>query len=155
MQGGNLAGGEIAFADAFEVSCSPAQAFALLDDPRRAAEWLCCVRIEQLSAGPRAVGSRMRYTFDHAGSRGDMEGAVTAYERDRHLAMSYQSASFEVAIDIRLEPVSGGTRIAETVSLRPRSLLGRITAPLVRSLTRRHAACGVETLKRTLAQAGH
>jgi uncharacterized protein YndB with AHSA1/START domain len=119
-----------------EIAKSPAQVFAFVDDEASAPRWLSrCVEVKRTSPGPKAAGSTLHYTYREGSRQGTMDGAVTAYERDRRLAMTYADRMLQVAIDFTFEPSGGGTRLRQLVTITPRSFFLRLLTPMIRSRT--------------------
>src|SRR5439155_14277393 len=100
-----------------DVSRPPSEVFAFLDDISKPPRWLSrCTGIEQLSPGPKGVGTTLRYSYKDPARTGTMDGVVSAYERDRRLEMKYQDAMLDVEVAFRLEPSGSGTRLEHAVA---------------------------------------
>jgi hypothetical protein len=65
-----------------------------------------------------------------------MNGSVTAYERDRRLAMQYADTMFDVGVFFAFEPLGTGTRIAHAVEIQPKGFVGKLMTPVIRAATR-------------------
>jgi len=142
----------ISIEEEFEVAKSPSEAFALLDDLAKTPEWNTrCVEIAQSSPGPRAVGSKLRYKYRDPGRVGEMEGTVTAYEKDRALTMSFVDKMLDIVVGFSLAPTSAGTRIRHSIAITPKSFLAKLMTPVIRGATRRQTTESVARIKRLLS----
>jgi uncharacterized protein YndB with AHSA1/START domain len=126
-----------------------AKLFAFVEDFRKAPSWLeGCVELKKVSPEVTGVGSRLYYVHDHGGRRGEMEGVVTAYEKDRKLEMTFQDATFQVDIAFRFAPEAGGTCMTHGVVIQPKRMVAKLMAPMIRAGNRRQVASNLERLKR-------
>ena len=89
------------------------------------------VESEPLDAGPPAPGSRFRDVFEDLGRRVELEAEVVGLEPPRFLAVHLVSDVFEATSTSRLEPRSGGTRLAAAIETTYTSLAARLLAPAV------------------------
>ncbi len=127
-----------------EIERSAAEVFALADDFRRAPDWIeHCIELRQTSPGPRGAGATLHYTHRY----GEMRGTIFAYERGRELAMRFADERFEVTIEFRVTGNGEGCRVTSRSAIAPRSLLGRMMAPMIGAGTRSGVAKNLERLK--------
>jgi carbon monoxide dehydrogenase subunit G len=134
-----------------DVARSPSEVFAFVDDVGQAPRWLSrCQSIEQTSPLPKRVGTTLRYTYKEGAGPGVMEGAVTAYEKDRTLAMHYDDRMFGVDVSFRFAPQGTGTHIDHAVAITPKALMAKLMAPLIRGATRKQITGDTAMLKRLL-----
>jgi hypothetical protein len=116
-----------------DVSCSPAQAFALLDDLPRTPEWLAtCIAIEKTAPGPNAVGDTLKYTFKQGGQTGVMDGEVRERVPDKKLACNYTDPTMKVRVEFNITSTSTGTSLTHIITITPRTFFGRLMSPLIR-----------------------
>ncbi|HYT70592.1 MAG TPA: SRPBCC family protein [Gemmatimonadales bacterium] len=134
-----------------EITKPVGDVFAFVDNLSQAPRWLeGCVEVRQLSPGPKAVGTQLHYVHRKGGRRGEMDGAVTAYDKNRRLGMRYADAMFDVAVEFRFTPTSTGTVVAHTCAITPKRLLGRLMSPLIGVANRKQVAHNVARLKGVL-----
>lgn len=137
------------------VQASPATVFAILDDVSRAPEWLArCTRLDNLSGGPTAVGSRLKYFYKEGGRTGEMDGEVVARQQDRKLTNRFTDKIMDVTVDFDVVPgVSPDqTTLTHTITITPRGL-GRIFSPLIGRQLPGQTRGAITALK-ALAEAG-
>src|SRR5262245_23362326 len=104
-----------------QVSQQLGTVFAFVDDFSRAPSWLeAGGGVRTVPSEGRVVGSRLHYVYDHRGHRGEMDGVVTSYERDRRLEMRFEDPTFQVEIAFRLAAEGGGTVVTHGVIIRPK-----------------------------------
>lgn len=134
-----------------DVARAPSEVFAFVDDVSKAPRWLSrCASIEQTSPPPKGVGSTLRYTY--RGGPGTMEGTVTAYQKDRDLAMRYQDRMFDVDVAFRFQPQGTGTTIEHSVAIEPKGFVVKLMSPMIRAATRKQIAHDTAMLKRLLEE---
>lgn len=134
-----------------DVARPPAQVFAFLDDIQQTPKWLQrCTHIEQTTPGPKAVGTRLRYSYQDQGRSGTMEGVVSEYEKDRRLAMAFTDPMMDVRVGFRVEPAPGGSRIVHEVEIEPRNFVAKMMTPMISSMTRKQIDSDTEKLKQML-----
>jgi uncharacterized protein YndB with AHSA1/START domain len=125
--------------------------FAFVDDESRAADWLSrCVALRQVTPGAKGVGTELHYTYKDPGRTGEMDGRVTAYEKDRRLAMHYTDPTFDVDVDFWFEPEREGTTVRHATSITPKSLMAKLMTPIIRGATGKQIVQDTQALKRIL-----
>lgn len=137
------------------VLASPAAVFAILDDVTRAPEWLRrCTRLEKLTEGPTAVGTRLRYHYKDRGRTGVMDGEVVGREQDRRLTNRFHDRMMRVTVDFDLRPAAdpGSTSLTHTVTIDTLGL-GRLLTPMVNRQLPSQTESAMTELKR-LAESG-
>lgn len=114
------------------LKAAPATVFAVLDDVTRAPEWLGrCTKLENLSGGPTAVGTKLRYHYRDGRRTGVMEGSVVAREADRKLTNRFTDKMMDVTVDFDLAPGDGGgTSLTHTITIDTKGI-GRLFTPLI------------------------
>lgn len=126
-----------------------AEVFALLEDSRRAPEWLeSCISLEATSGGAKAVGTPLDYRFREGGRTGRMTGSVTSYLPGRALAMRFSDRRFTVEVSFALEQTGTSTRVQHAIAIAPATLMGKLLSPLIQLGNRRQVSANLERLKR-------
>ena len=134
-----------------EVARARSDVFAFVDDTKKAPLWLSRgVGIEQTSPPPKRAGTTLRYAYKEGGRAGTMEGAVTAYEKDRQLTMRYTDRMFDLEVGFRFETSAVGTRVDHAIELTPKPFMARLMAPVIRGASRKQIAHDTAALKRLL-----
>jgi uncharacterized protein YndB with AHSA1/START domain len=120
------------YSHTLEVDAAPERVFAVLDDVTRTPEWLDrCTGIEVLTPGPPAVGTKLRYHYRDGRQTGAMDGVITAYERDRRIAMLYTDKIMDVMVDFVAEPVgTDRSTLKHSINIRTKGL-GKVFGPLI------------------------
>ena len=131
------------------VRAAPSAVFAVLDDVTRAPEWLSrCTKLENLSGGPTAVGTRLRYHYQDGRRTGVMEGSVVAREQDRKLTNHFTDRITDVTADFELAPDDmGGTTVTHTTTVRLKGI-GKLLTPMINRQLPRQTESAVTGLKR-------
>jgi len=81
---------------------------------------------------------------------GAMDGTVTGYEPHRRLAMQYLDPRFAVDVEFELADERDGTAVMHRITITPRTLLGRLLAPVIRVGNRRQVSANLMRLKELL-----
>lgn len=145
----------ISFTHTIDVPVPVERVFRVVDDPARVPEWLArCVAMEQLTPGPVAVGTKLRYTYRDAGRQGVMDGEVVEREEGSKLVLRFADAQMVAVIGFRTEPSGSGCALTHSVDLEPRSLLPRLFAPLIRRQLPKQTTAAMEELRRLVLAAG-
>jgi len=141
----------IHFEHALDVACEPERAFALLDDFEQTPRWLeRCTGIETLTSGPNVVGTKVRYSYRDVRRSGTMDGEVTVRVPNERLTLRYADGILEVVLDFRVERGVRGTRLVHAIEMKPRSLMMKLFAPLIRGQLPKQAVQAMESLRRLL-----
>jgi len=134
-----------------EISKPPVEVFAFIDDLSKAPLWLeSCIALRQSDDKPRLFGTPLHYEYRQGGRAGAMDGIVTAYEPGRHLAMRFADDTFEVGIEFHLNASDSGTLVGHVVTITPKSLLGRLMAPVIRLGNRKQVVNNLARAKEIL-----
>jgi len=105
------------FSVSIQINASPEAVFACVADPARHGEWSANpLRIEALSAGPLAVGSRFRSTATVNGAEIHAEFQVTVYEPPMRFGFAGEDQTGKYEHLFTLQAVPGGTLLKRTVS---------------------------------------
>jgi uncharacterized protein YndB with AHSA1/START domain len=83
------------------------------------------------------LGATFIRRIREGGRLSEYRGEVTAHDPPAHLAVTIRGGQFAMAVDYRLEPVPGGTRLAYSAELVEASWIARVFAFLFGWLTRR------------------
>ncbi len=116
------------------VAASPAAIFEILDDVSRTPEWLIrCSKLENLSGGPTAIGTKLKYHYKEGKRTGVMDGSVIARQQDRKLTNLFIDKMMEVTVDFDLEPGASTdqTRLTHTITINAQGF-GKIFSALIR-----------------------
>jgi len=117
-------------------SCTPERLFDHLEDPAKIVQWMTGVIEDRpTSPGPTRVGSTFTMKIKEGRKISENQGRVTHFERPRRLSVAMSGGCFpegmEMAIDYRLEPVSGtATRLDYTCAFEPKGFFLRLMALL-------------------------
>lgn len=104
------------FSVSIEINASPEVVFSCVADLARHGEWSANpLRIEALSSGPLAVGSRYRSTAEFGGREIHAEFQVTEYEPPRRFGFAGKDTTGKYEHLFTLQPQSGGTLLKRTV----------------------------------------
>ena len=135
----------------FQVAKAPGEVFAYVDDMSKTPLWNeRCVEVRQTSPGPRQVGSKLLYKYREPGRQRQMDGEVTAYEKDRRIAMKYSDKLMDVAIEFAFDAAENGTRVHHRIEIHPKSLLTKLMTPIIRSATRKQTDGSTRKIKELL-----
>jgi uncharacterized membrane protein len=130
------------------------EVFAYVDDFSKAPSWLeSCAEIKQVSPGVKGAGTRLHYTYRQGGHTGEMNGAVTAYEKDGRLAMKYADGTFEVEVQLRFAGEPGGTALTHSITITPKRFVARLMAPMIRKMNGKQVVNNLSRLKHLLESA--
>ena len=112
--------------------------------------------LDKITDGPVGVGTRYREVvimipFIEALRFVTMTifSEITDYEPERHLASWWRSRVMEGWLDYTFEPVDGGTRVIQRMSLHPRGVL-RLFSPLIKAMFSRTAGQRLKDIKALL-----
>jgi hypothetical protein len=136
---------------AVEIARSLAEVFAFVDNFANAPQWNdLCVELSQVSPGPRAPGTTLRYVHNTGGFRQEMEGVITHYEPNRQLGMRYRDELFDVVVDFRFAAAGATTRVDHTLAVAPRGAHSEGMVPMLLSAIRQQVAQQAAKLKQAL-----
>lgn len=134
--------------ESIRIARPPADVWAVVSDLETHPEWRpAIVELTQVSAGPLAVGSRLREVLRWRGRKLELDDVVTALEPPRRLALSGGWSAAEFDLELVLEPDGNGTVVTMDWPLRPKSLLMRIAAPFLGGTMRKATREELELLK--------
>lgn len=134
------------------ISAPPERVFALLIDiPRWPETIVAIIRIDLLTQGPIAVGSRFRETRIMFGREASEEMTVDEVGSPHRLVLTARSRGTAYRAEHLLEAHNGGTRLRLIFDATPRSLAARILTPLgylMRGTIEKQLAADLADLKR-------
>ncbi len=134
-----------------EVNGSSEQAFAVIDDLARTPEWLCaCVSLEKLVPGPNRIGDKLNYTFKQGRRMGVMDGEITARIPSEKLTYKFDDKLFQVVIDFNILRTSFGAKMIHVITITPKTFIGKLMSPLIRSGVPKQTKVAMHALKAIL-----
>jgi carbon monoxide dehydrogenase subunit G len=143
----------IHFSHTIDVGHEPKAVFAVLDDLAMTPKWLeRCTGIEKLTAGPNAVGTKLRYSYREGGRTGTMDGEIVAHLADERLTFRYGDKMMDVAVDFHVTSASGGARLTHTIDITPKNVLAKLFSPFIRRGIPRQTITAMERLRTLLDQ---
>ena len=130
------------------------EVFALVDDFSKAPLWLeSCAELKQVSPGIKSAGTQLHYAYRQGGHAGEMDGTVTAYEKNGRLEMQYADGTFAVEVRLRLAEAPGGTALTHSIAITPKRFFARLMAPMIRKMNGQQVTNNLSRLKQLLEQA--
>jgi uncharacterized protein YndB with AHSA1/START domain len=134
------------------IAAPPAKVFALMADIPRWPENISAIeKLEMLTPGPVAVGTRFRETRTMYGRQATEEMTVAQLEPPTRMVLTAESHGMRYVADHVLQAEAGGTRLTLTFEGEPQTLGARLMRPLgwlmKRTITRQLAA-DIADLKR-------
>jgi uncharacterized protein YndB with AHSA1/START domain len=141
-----------AIRESIEISRSPEDVFAYLDDPSRHGEWQSqIVTTEVETAGPTRVGTRVRQTLRLGGREQEMSYEITEHDPPRSYAFRGMDGPLRPVGHGKVEPVGDGTRSRVTIELDFEAHgLGKVLRPVVVSQARKQVPEDQRQLKERL-----
>lgn len=138
--------------ESIEISRSPEDVFAYLDDPSRHGEWQSqIVKSEVETAGPTRVGTRVRQTLRVGGREQEMNYEITEHDPPRSFAFRGLDGPVRPVGNGKVEPVGDGTRSRVTIELDFEGHgLGKVLRPVVVSQARKQVPEDQRQLKERL-----
>jgi uncharacterized protein YndB with AHSA1/START domain len=138
----------------FEVPRPVGEVFDYLSDVTKTPQWLArCVKLEQLSPGPLATGSKLAYTYREGGRQGSMEGEAATVDRNRALLFRYWDKMFKVQVGFDFEAAGAGARVRHHIQIEPVSFMMKVVQPLIRMATVKQTAKDIAKLQELLSTA--
>ena len=111
-----------------EIAAPVEPVWDLVSDPRRYPEWVVVTdRMLDVPSDGLRYGATYREYGGLAPFKSESEWLVTAFEPHRRQVHLGDDGTVEVELTIVIEPIDGGSRLTQTLEVRPRGLLG---APL-------------------------
>ncbi len=137
------------------VKTTPQQAFALIDDLPRTAQWLPpCASLEKLGAGPNAKGDALRYVYKEGGRTREMSGVILERVPGERLYTQYDDPMFQVVVDLRVRSDPLGALTEHHIQITPKTLIGKLMSPLIKLGLKKQTRDAAANLKRLLEAEG-
>ena len=138
----------IRFSYDIEIAAPQARVFLLLDDLQAAPNWLVrCIKVEV---------EPLRYHFRQGGGRvGVMSASVATRVLNQRLVIDFRDHQANVQLDQQLvasRTSPNATVLTCTIEVQPRSLAGKLVAPLIRKYLPNAVTASAESIK-ALAEA--
>jgi ribosome-associated toxin RatA of RatAB toxin-antitoxin module len=132
------------------IGCPVEEVFAVVRDVTKTPRWTPgLLEVRRTSEGPLEVGATMIYVGTFLGRRYESPAACTGFAENKQLATATTGGPFQLEVDQRVEPVSGGTKL--TIHCRGESRgFFKIAEPLVVQLTKRQVETAAGNLKALL-----
>ncbi len=136
-----------------DVACSPAQAFALIDDLPKTPQWLAiCISLEKLSPGPNKVGDKLKYVHQQGGRSAVMDGVITERVPNEKLTCQYDDKMFQIVIDFNISATSPGARLTHVIAITPKTFFCKLMSPLIRLGVPKQTKDAMHALQAALAK---
>ena len=123
-----------------DIEAPPERVWALIDDPENLKRWMDGLEETTYPAGidrSRPIGTRFVQRLRGGGRVSEYQGVVTAHDRLRHLGIEIGNRAFTMAVDYRLAPVPGGTRLDYSATMKRGGGFMRVMVVLFGWLTRK------------------
>lgn len=131
-----------------DVAVTPDRAFVYLDDVSRTPDWLeRCIRLEKMTPGPNAVGTKLRYTYREGSRTGVMDGEIATRTPNERLKYHYTDRAMDVIVDFQMSPNSTGTRLVHAITITPLTFMGKLFSPLIRLMIPKQTITAMTKLK--------
>lgn len=122
------------------------QVFTFLADPAKQPMWQAnLIEIEQLTAGPMRVGTRIREVRRLGRRPTEYQAEVTGFEPNKRFSLRVINGP-QVTLSYSFEPEEGGTRLRYQFVMRPSGMM-RALAPLIIRSLRKQSSSDFEKLK--------
>jgi uncharacterized protein YndB with AHSA1/START domain len=141
-----------AIRESIEISRSPEDVFAYLDDPSRHGEWQNqIVTSEVQTDGPTRVGTRVKQTMRMGKREQNMSYEITEHDPPRSFAFRGLDGPIRPIGHGKVEPVGDGERSRVTIELDFEGHgLGKLLKPMVVSQARKQVPKNQQQLKERL-----
>ena len=141
-----------------QINAPRARVFELINDPELIKQWITnLVENEVTVDNGGGVGSKFRQVYLENGRNMEMEGEVTGFDQDRHLACHIRGKAFDLKVDYQLEDASGGTLLTQNSEVIfnsvPMKIIGFAMKPMMKKMSRKSLDDQFTKLKE-LAEAG-
>lgn len=138
------------FKEVIDTTAAPAAAFPFLSDFNNLPAWdPSIVRVEQLTAGPIRVETRLRVTLRFLGVESALDYRVEEYEPNRRAVLIGTAATVTAVDTVLVEPRRGGCRVTWDADIRFAGPL-RILDPVVAWLFASSVRAAISNLRREL-----
>lgn len=139
---------------AVTVPAPPEVVFPWMLDADKVPLWVDGVSsYEVVGGGAPALGSRLRQTLTVSGFTMTAESEVVVYEAPRLAATEAETNGMAVRIEYRVEPHAEGSRVTQSIAVRPQGLKAKMIAPMVRGQMDAKVPGDLERLRQHLSTA--
>ena len=118
-----------------EIAAPEERVWDLESHPRRYPEWVVATdRMLDVPSDGLGHGATYREYGGLAPFKAESEWLVTVFEPHRRQVHLGDDGTVEVELTIEIEPIDGGSRLTQTLEVRPRGMLGallRLMWPLI------------------------
>jgi hypothetical protein len=83
-----------------------------------------------------------------------MSGVATRVEENRALKLSFEDSAFTVVVGFSIDAVEGGTRVIHFIDINPKSVFGRLLAPMIRKGNAAQVVANLSQFKNLLESSG-
>jgi len=117
------------------IAAPPARVFAAASDFASAAQRIAGIlRVEMLTPGPVAAGTRFRETRKMLGKEASEEMTVAEFEPPRRYVLLAESHGSRYRSELRFEPQGAGTDVVMTFRGEPLTVFARAMAVLMKPM---------------------
>lgn len=107
-----------------EINATSAKVFGWLDDPARAMVWMTSVTNgEIIEEKPEVVGTTFREYIEENGRGTEMQGVITACDKNSRLAFHLEGDFNTVDVEYSLVEEGGVTRLTQAANVRFKGLV--------------------------------
>lgn len=129
---------EVTSATQILIAASEERVFRWITDGGRVRQWLSSMTENvNLTQPSGTAGTHFRQTHQHRGRNVSLQGEVTAFQRNKRLAVRVVGRGCVLSVDYRLEAADGATRLIHSADVRLTGLV-RIVAPWFRRKLQRN-----------------
>jgi len=79
-----------------------------------------------------------------------MSGEILVRVPDQRLFYKYSDSAFDVSVDLRVAPTSGGALTTHIIEIAPKTFLGKLMSPLIRMGLGKQTRDAASNLKKLL-----
>ena len=137
---------------AVTVPAPPERVFPWMLEVDKVPQWVDGVSAyEVVGGGEPGLGARLRQTLTVSGFTMTAESEVVAHDAPRHTATESETNGMRVRIDYRVEPDGDGSRVTQSIALKPQGLKAKMIAPMVRGQMDAKLPADLERLRALLS----
>ena len=136
------------------IAAPPERVFAVASDIHRWAQIVPAIeRVEVLTPGPMAVGTRFRETRRMMGREATEEMTVTSFDPPRGYTLGAQSHGCRYRTELRFEPAGAGTRMVFDFGAEPLTFAAKAMMLLMKPMMKKAAQMCAKDLDAIAAHA--
>jgi carbon monoxide dehydrogenase subunit G len=122
------------------IAAPPERVFAVAIDIHHWAEIVPAIqRVDVLTPGPMAVGTRFRETRKMMGREATEEMTVTGFDPPRGYVLAAESHGCRYRTELRFEPEGAGTRMVFEFGAEPLTLAAKVMMALMKPMMKKAA----------------